>query len=40
MAHKAHRDRRRRNLWRAKAEQADVSRVARLMAHIDQQVDR
>lgn len=38
LAEKAYRDRRRRNLWKAKTEQADSGRVARLMAHIDQQL--
>lgn len=40
MAEKAHRDRRRRGLWRAKTEQADPGRVGRMMAHIDQQLTR
>lgn len=35
MAEKAYRDRSRRNLWKAKSEQADPARVNRLMAHID-----
>jgi len=38
MAEKAYRDRRRRSLWKAKSEQADPGRVARMMAHIDQQL--
>lgn len=38
MAEKAYRDRRRRSLWKAKHEQADPGRVARMMAHIDQQL--
>ena len=38
MAEKAHRDRRRRSVWRAKSEQADPGRVARMLAHIDQQL--
>jgi hypothetical protein len=38
MAEKAYRDRRRRSLWRMKSEQADPGRVARMMAHIDQQL--
>lgn len=37
MAEKAYRDRRRRSLWKEKAEQADPDRVARMMGHIDQQ---
>jgi hypothetical protein len=40
MAEKAYRDRRRRSLWEAKSEQADPGRVARMMAHIDQQLAR
>lgn len=35
---KVYRDRRRRSLWKAKAEQADPGRVARVIAHIDQQL--
>jgi hypothetical protein len=35
MAEKAYRERRRRSLWKAKA---DPGRVARMMAHIDQQL--
>jgi endonuclease YncB( thermonuclease family) len=38
MAEKAYRDRRRRSLWKAKSEQADPDRVARMMEHIDQQL--
>lgn len=38
MAEKAYRDRRQRSLWKAKSEQADPDRVARMMAHIDQQL--
>jgi hypothetical protein len=38
MAEKAYRERRRRSLWKAKSEQADPGRVARMMAHIDQQL--
>jgi hypothetical protein len=38
MAEKAYRDRRRRALWKAKSEQARPDRVARMMAHIDQQL--
>ena len=38
MAKQAYRDRRRRSLWRAKSEQADPDRVARMLAHIDQQL--
>jgi hypothetical protein len=38
MAEKAYRDRRRRSLWRAKSELADPARVARMLAHIDQQL--
>jgi len=38
MAEKAYRDRRRRSLWKAKGDQADPSRVARMMAHVDQQL--
>ena len=40
MAEKAYRDRRRRSLWRAKAEQADAGRVARMMEHLDQQLSQ
>lgn len=38
MAEKAYRGRHRRSLWKAKSEQADPDRVARMMAHIDQQL--
>jgi len=38
MAEQAYRDRRRRNLWKMKSDQADPGRVARIMAHIDQQL--
>jgi dienelactone hydrolase len=38
MAEKAHRDRHRRSLWKAKSEQAHPGRVARMMAHVDQQL--
>ena len=38
MAEKAYRDRRRRGLWRAKGDQADPGRVARMMSHVDQQL--
>jgi major membrane immunogen (membrane-anchored lipoprotein) len=38
LAEKAYRDRRRRSLWKAKTGQADSGRVARMMAHIDQQL--
>jgi len=38
MAEKAYRDRRRRSLWRARSEQADPDRVARMMAKVDQQL--
>ena len=38
MAEKVHRDRCRRSLWKAKSEQADPGRVARMMAHIDRQL--
>ena len=38
MAEKAYRDRRRRALWKAKGEQSDPDRVARMMAHVDQQL--
>jgi hypothetical protein len=40
MAEKAYRDRdrRRHSLWKAKAEQVDPDWVARMMAHIDQQI--
>jgi endonuclease YncB( thermonuclease family) len=38
MAEKAYRDRRRRALWKATSEQADPGRVARMMAHVDQQL--
>lgn len=40
MAEKAYRDRRRRSLWRARTEQADPDRVARMMAQVDQQLAR
>ncbi len=38
MAEKACRDRRRRGLWKARGDQADPGRVARMMAHVDQQL--
>ncbi len=38
MAEKAYRDRRRRGMWKAKGDQADPGRVARMMAHVDQQL--
>ena len=38
MTEKAYRDRRRRSLWQAKAEQADPGRVTRMMCHIDEQL--
>ena len=38
MAEKAYRDRRRRSLWKAKNDQAHPDRVARMMAHVDQQL--
>jgi hypothetical protein len=38
MAEKACRDRRRRGLWKAGGDQAGPGRVARLMAHADQQL--
>ena len=38
MAEKAYRERRRRRLWKAKREQADPGRVARMMAPIDEQL--
>lgn len=37
MAEKAYRDRRRQGLWKAKSDQADPGRVARMMARVDQQ---
>jgi hypothetical protein len=40
MAEKARRDRRRRALWKAKAEQAQPDRVARLAAEVDRQLAR
>lgn len=40
MAEKAYRDRRRRSLWRAKADQADSGRVARMVEHVDQQLSQ
>jgi hypothetical protein len=40
MAEKAYRDRRRRSLWKAKAEEADPGRVARMMGCIDQQLSQ
>jgi major membrane immunogen (membrane-anchored lipoprotein) len=40
MAEKAYRDRRRRSLWKAKREQADPARVARMVAHVDQQLSQ
>ena len=38
MAEKAYRDRRRRGLWKAKSDQARSDRVARMMAHVDEQL--
>jgi hypothetical protein len=38
MADKANRDRRRRTLWKAKSGAADQDRVARIMAHVDEQL--
>jgi hypothetical protein len=38
MAEKVYRDRRRRSLWKAKSEEADANRVARMMAHVDEQL--
>jgi hypothetical protein len=38
MAEKAHRDRRRRSLWKTKASEADSGRVSRMMAHVDEQL--
>ena len=38
MAEKAYRDRRRRGLWKARGDQADPGRIARMMAHVDQQL--
>ena len=38
MAEKAYRDRRRRGLWKARGDQADPGRVARMMANVDQQL--
>jgi hypothetical protein len=38
MAEKFARDRHRRSLWKAKSDQADPGRVARMMAHIDRQL--
>jgi endonuclease YncB( thermonuclease family) len=38
MAEKAYRDRRRRGLWRARSDQADSGRVARMMDHVNQQL--
>jgi hypothetical protein len=38
MAEKAYWDRRCRGLWRAKGDQADSGRVARMMSHVDQQL--
>ena len=38
MAEKAYRDRRRRSLWKAKAEQGDPDRVSSMMAHVDRQL--
>ena len=40
MAEQSYRDRRRRSLWKAKSERADPDRVARMLAHIDQQLAR
>jgi hypothetical protein len=40
MAEKAYRDRRRRSLWKAKADEANPGRVSRLMAHVDHQLGR
>jgi Arc/MetJ-type ribon-helix-helix transcriptional regulator len=39
IAEKAYRDRRQRSLWKAKRE-PDPARVARMLAHIDQQLDQ
>ena len=38
MAEKVYRDRRRRGLWKAKGDQADPGRVARMMTHVDRQL--
>ena len=38
MAEKAYRDRRRRGLWKARSEQAGHGRIARMMAHVDEQL--
>ncbi len=38
MAEKAYRDRRRRTLWKAKSDQADEGRVARMIAQVNQQL--
>ena len=40
MAEKAYRDRRRRSLWKTKADEANPARVSRMMAHVDQQLAR
>jgi hypothetical protein len=38
MAEKAYRDRRRRARWKTTSDQADPSRVARMMDRVDQQL--
>jgi hypothetical protein len=38
MTEKAYRDRHRRSLWKARSDQADLERVARMMALIDRQL--
>jgi hypothetical protein len=38
MTEKAYRDRHRRSLWKARSDQADPERVARMMAAIDRQL--
>jgi hypothetical protein len=38
MTEKAYRDRHRRGLWRARSDQADPERVARMMAVVDRQL--
>jgi hypothetical protein len=38
MTEKAYRDRHRRGLWKARSDQADPLRVARMMAAIDRQL--
>jgi hypothetical protein len=38
MEEKVYRDRRLRSLWKAVADRADPAKVARMVAHVDQQL--